>query len=100
MGREGCGTIGALMDCPRCGFAGAEGPACPRCGVVFAKLRPRAPIPPAEAPLDVRVDEPASGPSWTLLLLVFALGLSVGVIAWLRSAARSGPERPASHAAL
>lgn len=44
------------MTCPRCGQADALGPACPRCGVVFAKLaasrprpRPAEPAPPAGA---------------------------------------------------
>lgn len=29
------------MECPRCGFGGVETAACPRCGVVFSKLRSR-----------------------------------------------------------
>ena len=28
------------MTCPRCGQGEVESPACPRCGVIFAKLRP------------------------------------------------------------
>ena len=44
------------MDCPRCGLPAVAEPACPRCGVVFAKLasaRPRparTPPPPAPPP--------------------------------------------------
>jgi tetratricopeptide (TPR) repeat protein len=30
------------MDCPRCGAAEVTTPACPRCGVIVAKARPRA----------------------------------------------------------
>lgn len=36
------------MDCPKCGYPDATGAECPRCGVIFAKLRPEisAPLPP------------------------------------------------------
>jgi hypothetical protein len=72
------------MDCPRCSFTGASGPSCPRCGVVFAKLRPRAPIPPAQAPRP-EPEAPDSGSgSRTIALLLVALGLALAAIAWLR----------------
>jgi tetratricopeptide repeat protein len=33
-----------LGGCPRCGQTLAGEPACPRCGVIFAKLKPREPV--------------------------------------------------------
>lgn len=63
------------MTCPRCGQPDVAEPACPRCGVVFAKLtasQPRAtrPTPPAPAP--------------GLSLPAISLGLiALGLLAWL-----------------
>ncbi|PYQ24983.1 MAG: hypothetical protein DMF79_00350, partial [Acidobacteria bacterium] len=63
------------MDCPRCGQTGADGPACPRCGVVFAKLRAdrAAPgLPPAR-------ELPPAGPrrpAARLSLILAGLGLA------------------------
>ena len=48
------------MNCPRCGFDVADGrPDCPRCGVVFAKLRRPSQVRPAP----VEVSRPGAVPS-------------------------------------
>ena len=64
------------MDCPRCGQTGLEhDPACPRCGVVFAKLRSARPRPrlPSEEP------SPTGGGS-VLLMVLAALGIVAVVV--------------------
>ena len=48
------------MNCPRCGFDVGDGrPDCPRCGVVFAKLRRPSQVRPAP----VEVSRPGAVPS-------------------------------------
>jgi tetratricopeptide (TPR) repeat protein len=76
-------TAGPLASCPRCGHGDVSGPACPRCGVVFAKARAARPRP-AAAPV---ADEPprSSAMHWLLLLAAVAAG---GALALL---ARRGP---------
>ncbi len=59
--------------CPRCGHAGPGGPTCPRCGVVFAKMRGPALIPVPTAPA---APESRSAPL-VLVLLAGLLGIAV-----------------------
>ncbi len=40
-----------VTTCPKCGFQGGDGSECPRCGVVFARLRRAAPALPSPAPM-------------------------------------------------
>ena len=69
------------MDCPRCGSPGVTTPACPRCGVIVAKARPRA-APPERALMHEDVEERASAGAnrWWMaagaiaLVLAFAIG--------------------------
>src|SRR5271169_1623049 len=64
------------MTCPRCGRADVEGPICPACGVVFAKLKDADARPDrrrTEKPLpETREAPPRRGPS-VLALVAFAL---------------------------
>jgi hypothetical protein len=70
------------MDCPRCGQTGVEDdPACPRCGVVFAKLRTAGPRP----RLRSEVVAPPPGGGSRLWLILPAVGMvAVVVFAVLR----------------
>src|SRR5215470_1632104 len=71
-------------DCPRCGQPGVTEAACPRCGVIVAKARPRATAPgpalPAARPSPIGLDA-APGPSESrgpgALTIVVAAGLMV-----------------------
>src|SRR5258706_7287965 len=55
------------MDCPRCGQTGVEdAPACPRCGVVFAKLRTAGPRPRLQS--EIVAPPPAGGSRLWLIL--------------------------------
>ncbi|MGE0454149.1 MAG: tetratricopeptide repeat protein [Vicinamibacteria bacterium] len=75
------------MNCPRCGRSDVEGESCPRCGVVFSKLRSAAPrraphgTTPAPAP---PAPEPGRGPLATLALVALALALGTGSFLWVR----------------
>jgi tetratricopeptide (TPR) repeat protein len=85
------------MDCPRCGAKAVAQDACPRCGVVFAKLQaPRARPPARPAPQP----PPAGGPSPLVTLLgLVALVLAAAVVwRWSGSAAPGAPAA-AQHAA-
>src|SRR5688500_13720748 len=85
------------MDCPRCGQPQVTEPACPRCGVVFAKLaaaRPRH-APSAAAPSEKTAK--ASGMGVALSALGLALALVAGLVGlrpWQKSQARPAT-RPA-----
>jgi tetratricopeptide (TPR) repeat protein len=98
----------AMAACPRCAFEAHDAPSCPRCGVVFAKLRPRPAeanppdAPPAvPAPSRFRVTpppapEPGLSPFWPLALLG---ALVLAAVGWLRAArphesAAPAPLRP------
>src|SRR5258706_15403325 len=64
------------MDCPRCGQTGVEDdPACPRCGVVFAKLRTAGPRPRLQS--EIVAPPPAGGAR--LWLILPAVGLVAGL---------------------
>ena len=81
------------MDCPRCGHSGVEGPSCPRCGVVFAKLRPAGSRPSGRPTLDPSASSP--GATGRLLSLVL-LGLGLAAVAGLLVRSRkleSAPSR-------
>lgn len=69
------------MDCPRCGQTGVEDdPACPRCGVVFAKLRAAGPRPRLQS--EVVAPAPAAGGGSRLSVILPALGIvAVAVLA-------------------
>lgn len=67
------------MDCPRCGQTAANGPSCPRCGVVFAKLR-RARAP---APARVEPSPPTEAPRPFARLSLILAGLGVAAVAGL-----------------
>src|SRR5260370_29073045 len=62
------------MDCPRCGQTAADGPSCPRCGVVFAKLRPASAPPPARVETSRPTEAPR--PHARLSLILAPLGLA------------------------
>src|SRR5258708_18500652 len=71
------------MVCPRCGQTDVQEPACPRCGVVFAKLRPpreRAPVPEPSPPAPPEDHSPRRR---TLVLEIYALAMTVALGAWL-----------------
>ena len=80
-----------VVGCPRCGHAGADGPSCPACGVVFAKLRERPPRP-------VPPPTPRSrGPAILFLALGSALAVLAGLI--LLRGRRPEPVAPSPEAA-
>lgn len=100
------------MACPRCGQEARDAASCPRCGVVFAKLKPRSafalpPTPPL-APLPRRREPPpdsslASQLAMPLLLTVVAVaGLltfgswSEGPNSWLQRAPSRAAHPPVS----
>jgi tetratricopeptide (TPR) repeat protein len=57
------------MNCPRCGQSDVEEPACPRCGVIFARLKPVAARPPrSQATPPPEDDQPRSSPLRAVLL--------------------------------
>src|SRR5260221_1804041 len=75
------------MDCPRCGQTGVEDdPACPRCGVVFAKLRTAGPRPRLQS--EIVAPPPAGGSR--LWLILPAVGMVAGVVF-------AGPPPPIPH---
>ena len=81
-------------NCPRCGQANPGPVACPRCGVIFAKIRPRTMA--ARVATDADSDDAPSAFSWlNALLLVLLVGS--GVAAWrsLRAPVRATKAPPA-----
>jgi tetratricopeptide (TPR) repeat protein len=86
------------MECPRCGQTDVEAAACPRCGVIFAKLRPprvRSPGPEASPPA------PSEDPSRRRrapVLEIYALALTVALGAWLLRRPAASPASVASQA--
>src|SRR5260370_30849568 len=91
------------MECPRCGQTDVQAPACPRCGVVFVKLRPARVRAPAPEPSSPAPTEAQSRRPRTLILGIYALALTVALGAWLltRPAASAGtvagPAGPVRH---
>src|SRR5262245_3708569 len=72
------------MNCPRCGQTGVTDAACPRCGVVFAKLQAPRRRPPS--PVRERAPErPAGSRTVTLLLGALAAAAVAAIL-------RRGPE--------
>lgn len=69
------------MDCPRCGQTGVEDdPACPRCGVVFAKLRAAGPRPRLQS--EVAAPIPVAEGGSRLSIILPAIGIvAVAVLA-------------------
>lgn len=67
-------------DCPRCGFAAIVTPACPRCGVILAKVRTARVRPAAPA-------APGASSWWLLAVVVVGTGAVVG----LRMGRRNNP---------
>src|SRR6266508_3613275 len=63
------------MDCPRCGQTGADGPSCPRCGVVFAKVRPARAAPELLRAGELAQPEPRR-PASRLSMILAGLGLA------------------------
>jgi hypothetical protein len=62
------------MTCPKCGQTGVTEPSCPRCGVVFAKLK----APPAEsgavlAPAPISTPPSGGWPLWVKVILTAIL---------------------------
>jgi tetratricopeptide (TPR) repeat protein len=57
------------VDCPRCGETAVTDPVCPRCGVVFAKLRERPPRPATSVVAKPPPREATSGSPWTVVLI-------------------------------
>lgn len=75
------------MTCPRCGLPDVEEPACPRCGVIFAKLHaPRSQAPASPSPPDAPTLQPEDdGPSrarWRLPLELAVVGAAVVLAVW------------------
>jgi Flp pilus assembly protein TadD len=88
------------MSCPRCGQPDVTSDSCPRCGVVFAKLRGDSRHAPASHPPDVVEDAPPRQIPWGLLVTVTVLALGlVGVLQWIRPAGRVVPP-PVTRAGL
>src|SRR5258708_4175036 len=94
------------MVCPRCGQTDVQEPACPRCGVVFAKLRPpreRAPVPEPSPPAPPEDHSPRRP---TPVLEPYALAMTVALGAWLlrrppaSTATVAGPATPTLPIAL
>src|SRR3954469_987735 len=98
------------MDCPRCGQPGVMDAACPRCGVIVAKARPRAGTTPAAstAPagladtdrLIMQEEAPAgtSGLKMILAAVLLVVAGAVGSRQWDRIHRRPGPAREAAEA--
>jgi tetratricopeptide (TPR) repeat protein len=84
------------MDCPRCAQTVPDGPSCPRCGVVFAKLRP--PRDPAAARAVEGRSIQAPRPRSRLSPILAGLGLAT-MAALVSVILRPRPPRPASSAA-
>lgn len=82
------------MDCPRCGQPDVTDAACPRCGVIFAKLRP-PPRPPTEAPPSARPDPPGGSGRGVgrVVLEAAAVGVAVGIAFWMFRHPPAPPER-------
>ena len=68
----------ARADCPRCGQANPGSVACPRCGVIFAKIRPRTP---PQVAADADSDDVQSAFPWGNAIAVVLVVVS-GVAAW------------------
>jgi tetratricopeptide (TPR) repeat protein len=76
------------MDCPRCGQPAVTEAACPRCGVIVAKARPRGTAAGAPAPARVTsgrpedpAREPSGGPSGLTIVVAAALLVVAGAVA-------------------
>jgi hypothetical protein len=84
--------------CPRCGQPDVSGDSCPRCGVVFAKVRdPRDPVVRSrEAAFDVVRPERAF--PWRPLLALVVVAAGVAGFLWLRPRAAAPPAAGAAQA--
>src|SRR5262245_32995956 len=89
-----------MMTCPRCGLPEVSDPVCPRCGVVFAKIRDRAtrparrsPAPPVEVePVPASLAQGYTRMILPALLLCGALGGGI----WATARHLSRPSPPAA----
>lgn len=75
------------MDCPRCGLPDVTAPACPRCGVIFAKLGASRPRPSLPAPPSRPAPANQGGSSGRLWLVLGAIAL--GALAALATRSRA-----------
>lgn len=66
------------MDCPKCGFSQPDGTTeCRSCGILFARLQPRAPRPEHQAP------PPAPEPRSNAHLFILIIGMFVFGLVWM-----------------
>ena len=83
---------GSIDRCPRCGYTDPQGPECPRCGVVFSKVRSakdrsrkqgtgRDPAPRSPAPTWLIPDSPTGRLPLVLLVAVGLVALMM-LIDW------------------
>src|SRR5437868_9645975 len=91
------------MDCPRCGQPGVTDAACPRCGVIVAKARPRAGAPASSAVRTTSTsghdrvwmeEDVPSGASTLKIVLAAALFVVAGAVGsrqWDRLHRRAAP---------
>ncbi|MGH7534185.1 MAG: hypothetical protein ACREMG_01225, partial [Gemmatimonadales bacterium] len=82
------------MDCPRCGQTAVTEPACTRCGVIYAKLRPSRPRPAAVDPAPTDETEARGRGILRWLLEAAAVGLALGAAFWLFRNPPAPPRRP------
>jgi tetratricopeptide (TPR) repeat protein len=91
------------MDCPRCGQPAAQSPSCPRCGVIFAKVRSGEPRPAARPPAGRPVApsaprtarRPGRRPASRLPALLLGLGAALaGGLVWTVRPRRPAPPPP------
>jgi hypothetical protein len=75
------------MTCPRCGQAAVDTPACPRCGVILAKVRSSESRPQASTPPPAI---PPRGASWAARFGILATAVVLGGL----FLARRSPPRP------
>ncbi len=86
----------STMACPRCGQEAGDAASCPRCGVVFAKLKPRsAAPPPPRPPREPAISEPSPSPRpglasrLTLPLLLAAAAIAAALTLGFGSGGRA-----------